>query len=113
MSAGKVYAACTILETEKLLIAAGGNSIGWDKTDSVEIYSFETETWTSAGPMPILAYAVAEGEFLFTWGDQKLHQYEPKSDEWMEIESPPFNFMKLRRSSILVAVENENICSFV
>ena len=68
--------------------------MGWNKTDSLEIYNLTADIWNSAEPMPNARNALTEGEFLFTWGNLKLYQYEQRGKQWLEIENHPFDHKK-------------------
>lgn len=111
MKAPRVGIACTILDKEGILVAAGGLTIGWKKVDYVEILDLNSETWSSVGAMPLATNKMmAAEEFLFVWDFTAFYQYEQTSDQWLEIKGVPFDLSKLQKNFIPVDAVVATVC---
>lgn len=110
MSVAKSSHICTILEEERVLVAAGGFTTGLSATNSVEILDLVSGTWSTASSMPSAGGNVLGiGEFLFMW-DTKFYQYDQTRDDWFEIEDVPFDLNKLRPNFIQIDAGVTQVC---
>ena len=113
MSAGRGKHVCTILQSEDILIAAGGRTGDWATTDSVEVLDLQTETWRNARVMPTsTTKLLATGEFLFAW-ETNMFQYEPATDQWLEFENVPFDLSQLTEPMISVDAGIGDFCPYL
>lgn len=109
---GRAHPACSVLEEDDILIAAGGVYDGWNEQSSVEILNLSTETWSLAEPIPEkkTVWTFAE-DFIFTSG-LPFYQYEPRSDIWLEIENVPFAAEALAENTLVLDASDGNPCRF-
>src|SRR6266699_528347 len=73
----------------KIFVIAGFDSSGMS-SDSVEIYDPETDSWSSAGRLPIAtnhnAAAVAAGKlYAFAGTSKRVFVYHPDRNEWSDV----------------------------
>ena len=113
MSEGRANFACTVLEEENLLIAAGGQAQGWAYTDSVEILDLTMETWTNVMATPSIGNVWAVGQVMFAWKNRDLHQYEPRSNQWLEIKDVPIHLPFLKPGFQNIPSSMANFCPFL
>ena len=79
----------------KIFVIAGFDSSG-TSTNTVEVYDPETDTWTSAAPLPIAtnhnAAAVAAGKlYAFGGTSKRAFVYHPDQNSWSDV--APTNYM--------------------
>lgn len=115
MSVGRVSHACTLLEEEDVIIAAGGNKQGWGSTSTVEILDLIVGTWSNAKSLPVFGRTWAVEQNVFTWTPTELFQYDVAVNEWVELENAPFD-LSLMQGYFLPLYAGpgvDDICSFV
>lgn len=115
MSVGRVSHACTLLEEEDVIIAAGGNKQGWGSTTTVEIHDLILGTWSNAQSLPVFGKTWAAEQNIFTISSGKLYQYDLAINEWVEFENAPFDLNRMEGYflPIYTGPGVENICPVV
>lgn len=112
MAVGRTGPACMILEERGLIIAAGGANSTWKSTTSVEILDIRSETWHGAQALPNVGSVWAPRGQMFFWFSRTMYQYEPTSDEWMELEDVPFSLSDLSGRLIPMDAGVNKLCQF-
>src|SRR5437899_396647 len=88
----------------KIFVIAGFDSSG-TSTNTVEVYDPETDTWTSAAPLPIAtnhnAAAVAAGKlYAFGGTSNRAFVYHPDQNAWSDV--APTNYMHADTPAVAV-----------
>lgn len=114
MSTARVNHACTILTEKEVLIAAGGFTQLWRDTETVEILNLNSGSWSQADSMPFSGGQVwAFDGHTFTWKYQKMYQYIPVQNQWVEIEDVPLDLDGVLQVFIPVQEDLGTFCPFI
>src|SRR5262249_55286698 len=94
----------TAVLDSKIFVIAGFDSSGMS-TNTVEIYDPETDSWTSAAPLPIAtnhnAAAVAAGKlYVFGGTSSRVFVFNPDQNVWSDV--APTNYMHADTPAVAV-----------
>ena len=98
-------------------MAAGGTTIGWARTQSVEIMDLGTNTWTTAPDLPFASIYVAtpiDGAIYMWEKRQFVYKFEAASDEWdLVTDVKPIDGGSLQVSSVPIDADVALSCKYL
>lgn len=85
---GRSAHGCLVLEEEGKILVAGGRSINWVYTKSVELYDINGETWSQLGNMPVTSkyfFTLGSGLGARDFDSPAAYAYDLAKDNWSRL----------------------------